>query len=617
MENPTFLKKFKGIGNAPEVMDTKKRTERRSGEKVKGNFELLIQNYLNRFTEFKDDIHETKNEKIKERAMERFKAIIMDKFLTKYEDIPENYWAGPFTKEITEKGMSGDWNNMDDKEKEKYKKDYARPLIEDQKASIEEWLDYFMEDDSDDIPDYLKYWAFRSVTGLQEYEKPKDWTKEDFPSSETKVKKEEGKFPRRSKNTLKKFPDLHHEALRYVVEAIKDKYEGKGIDFEYDIQSDEKEKFKKYLEQENFAKLYAWAMELINPIPEHLLPVTKGGWKKYPQGSNVNEVTATLRGKGTGLCIAGKGAAKNYLNSGDLHIFYSNDEEGNPAFPRIAIHSKDDKIAEMRGIAYKQNIDPFITDVAREKLHKFSNGEKYEKQTDDMKQLTEIENKTKNNQELTKNDLIFLYEIDNSIDGFGYQRDPRIEEIRNTRKIEEDVVIIFECEPSQIAKSKQEINEDTKAYVGEWNIDVFEKVKNYPNIIHLYESFPDKKIFMMNLETDPNINSPEKAKQTLIDKNIYLSDLEEDILNKTEFSKEKQNYDLVKFTVKQLGFQNSATTDQIYEKAKELGLELCPAEVGPHLRLQYLGKEYMNIAIKQIADRDGVPSVSHLSWYGG
>ena len=40
-------------------------------------------------------------------------------------------------------------------------------------------------------------------------------------------------------------------------------------------------------------------------------------------------------------------------------------------------------------------------------------------------------------------------------------------------------------------------------------------------------------------------------------------------------------------TAKELGFDSSATTEEIYTRANELGLGLCPAEVGPQLRWQY------------------------------
>jgi hypothetical protein len=45
-------------------------------------------------------------------------------------------------------------------------------------------------------------------------------------------------------------------------------------------------------------------------------------------------------------------------------------------------------------------------------------------------------------------------------------------------------------------------------------------------------------------------------------------------------------------------------------------LELCPAEVGPHLRLQYPGKEWFWIAMEPIIDRHGDPRVFFLGSHG-
>lgn len=117
---------------------------------------------------------------------------------------------------------------------------------------------------------------------------------------------------------------------------------------------------------------------------------------------------------------------------------------------------------------------------------------------------------------------------------------------------------------------------------------------------------------MLGLETDPSVNSFESANESLAKKDIYCPGYAEDILKDTEFSKEEQRYNLVRFTVKQLGLPDGATTEEIYKKAEDLGLELCPAEVGPHLRLQYSGKEWMLIAMKQITNRDDNPGVFTL-----
>ena len=73
-----------------------------------------------------------------------------------------------------------------------------------------------------------------------------------------------------------------------------------------------------------------------------------------------------------------------------------------------------------------------------------------------------------------------------------------------------------------------------------------------------------------------------------------------------------RRYRLVRLSVKDLGFTRSATTDQLYKRALELGLELCPAEVGPHYRLQYMDQpmdEWVYVGMKEIAASDGDPHV--------
>lgn len=64
----------------------------------------------------------------------------------------------------------------------------------------------------------------------------------------------------------------------------------------------------------------------------------------------------------------------------------------------------------------------------------------------------------------------------------------------------------------------------------------------------------------------------------------------EKLLSDDKFTSSKTKYSLetVELTVRALGFPNGATLPEIFKRAKELGLELCPLELGPYLRLQYL-----------------------------
>lgn len=97
-----------------------------------------------------------------------------------------------------------------------------------------------------------------------------------------------------------------------------------------------------------------------------------------------------------------------------------------------------------------------------------------------------------------------------------------------------------------------------------------------------------------------------------------ISDWANDILGKPAFtiSKEaKSELELVKLSVAELGFKNGATRKDIYARAIELGLALCPNEVGPQLRLKYDGQpkgEWILVAMEPISDSDGDPNVFHV-----
>jgi hypothetical protein len=69
---------------------------------------------------------------------------------------------------------------------------------------------------------------------------------------------------------------------------------------------------------------------------------------------------------------------------------------------------------------------------------------------------------------------------------------------------------------------------------------------------------------------------------------------------------------LVNISVEELGFSGPAKRAEIYAQAFERGLKLCPAEVGPQLRLQYLDQphgEWLTIGMEPILNDDGDPSV--------
>lgn len=71
---------------------------------------------------------------------------------------------------------------------------------------------------------------------------------------------------------------------------------------------------------------------------------------------------------------------------------------------------------------------------------------------------------------------------------------------------------------------------------------------------------------------------------------ISLNEYAENLLSNDKFTTSETKYKLktVELSIRNLGFPDGATMPQIFKRASELGLDLCPLEAGPHLRLDYL-----------------------------
>jgi len=103
--------------------------------------------------------------------------------------------------------------------------------------------------------------------------------------------------------------------------------------------------------------------------------------------------------------------------------------------PRVAIRMEQGEVAEVRGVNAAQELEAEMADITAEQLKDLPGGEEYIRKAEDMKRLTLLEKKTlaDPNAELTSDELRFLYELDHEIEGFGYEEDPRVKEIRAMR----------------------------------------------------------------------------------------------------------------------------------------------------------------------------------------
>lgn len=163
------------------------------------------------------------------------------------------------------------------------------------------------------------------------------------------------------------------------------------------------------------------------------------------------------------------------------------------------------------------------------------------------------------------------------------------------------------CQPDELAFSETEITAATKVYIGPLFYSLFQK-----DIDYLYTSFPENKIHRENIEIGGK--TAEQLIAEMEAAHINIPDYAKSIMENRDFipGKNREEATLIRLTVADLGFKINATTDQIYERAQALGLELCPPDTGPNYRLKYKDQplnEWVRIGMKPIAFSDSYPKV--------
>lgn len=352
-----------------------------------------------------DKIHIGRDPKV----AQRIKDIYHKQHVMQPGQVPEGYFE-------TQRRIAREQGHGEVDIPDQVRAEMASTITRDQERSLDSWIDYLSSADAA-YPMWFKYYTFRNIVKLADFDK------------------EKGEFPKRSKSTTSIFPDINREALAYMADSLAAHYgisDGSPEGTPAQLNPDTKQMLD---HDANFAKLYRHAIEQSQPAHAESLDVTDGRWIKYDQGSSGAELAATLQGYGTGWCTAGEGTAQMQLNMGDFYVYYSKDTQGDYKVPRVAIRMEQGEVAEVRGIEADQNLEGDLVEIAEAKLEDLPGAEAYKQKAADMARLTQIERELRDDPEadLSDADLRFLYELDHDIEGFGYERDPRIDEIRQAR----------------------------------------------------------------------------------------------------------------------------------------------------------------------------------------
>lgn len=106
--------------------------------------------------------------------------------------------------------------------------------------------------------------------------------------------------------------------------------------------------------------------------------------------------------------------------------------------------------------------------------------------------------------------------------------------------------------------------------------------------------------------------------EMLRQKGINVSDYANHFLKSSEFQtlQSPEEMDLIELTVGDLGFSEKPTTEEIYQQARLLGLELCPPELAAAYLLQHDSNlrlyDWKYVGMEPLTDSDGDPHVFAL-----
>ena len=380
-------------------------------------------------------------EKYGDKAEQKLWEVSAENLVMDYEDIPDSYWK-------QQEQILRD-NGQGRKLSEYEKEILAEDLIDKQRQSITSWADY-LGDKNCPYPLWFKVYAFDGISKMS-----------------NALNLDDADYNRRDNTTALSFPKLNAEILAKVYRQINDFY---GVDKkDWLSKHSDDEKLVSLVKSANFPKLYAKELvdtKVILKTPERTEDV-HGDWFEYKLGDE--EEIASLA-EGTRWCVVDPNVAHNYLTYGQ----YSNPEEyddydddyydyddaevenseakfiifrlEDPNSPGVYASNgsasirldPDGIVDEISGLNDGQAVEDALVPIVKEKTISLPGGEKYLQKFDDKQALIRLDKKMEKGQDLTKEELSFLYELDRPIatlDTYN-RKDPRIPELKEKYDLE-------------------------------------------------------------------------------------------------------------------------------------------------------------------------------------
>jgi len=319
MENPEYLKKKYDLHNTVEVKSATKHPEKSviknigEGKKIPQNPEVQIQNYLDRLERLALDPEHKQDRKNmgdkegteRSRALSLLREMVMEKYVRPNKEKLAEGAAIVEERAARQLGMNMHYG-------EEQLAERGEIAVKDLESSLDQWISY-LSDLNEPYPTWFRYYAFRNILELGEFDKDKK------------------EFPKRTSSTNRLFPDIDRGALARIEDIIECSKSPEKLERFRNAQKETQtsqdqlltsEKAKAFADM-TFAKQYAESIEESGEITPEMRAETRGKWIKYSQDSDPTALWASLQNKGTAWCTKGFATAETQLKGGDFYVYYT------------------------------------------------------------------------------------------------------------------------------------------------------------------------------------------------------------------------------------------------------------------------------------------------------
>jgi hypothetical protein len=317
-------------------------------------------------------------------------------------------------------------------------------ITRDQKATILAWLDHLSSPECQ-YPNWVKFYIYKSILRISAIQKKLTYSDNQFELKSI--------FKYRNKNDQSIFPVFNVRALDLATESISNLVDEENSPNQ-GLAQIPYSNFEELSRTKSFAEIYAYFLDQVNHLSTVELKEASGHWREFKKGDDPEVLVNLHRGIPLESCLSLLRKASEYLEKGDLHIYFEGGELSENCFPRATIVVVDNIVIEVRGLYPYQNLDPDILEKVSQKLNLLKRPISFASRLGRLRKLNQICQKTEEGLELTRDELIFLYTDFDSSYFFGIKVDPRINLIKNNRtNYLDDIAIIHECSVDQISNS--------------------------------------------------------------------------------------------------------------------------------------------------------------------